>query len=266
MRRPGSRLRFAMVALFVAAALATSVVPAFATTVVQLVFSPVPIGTINTVAAGTNTSVILTALDSTHTPVRSVAVWVSFVQAPGGGTAFVGTTGLNSRVQPFITDTNGRVNITYSTPATYPSPNTDVDFIHAQNSTTRLTSTAIAATSFSFSPITALVFTPTPIARQGSLGPNHSVTITLTVFGKGGLRMADGSVELSFKQGLGGGTAAANGVSLNENPGLFKTNAAGQVFITFMTPAILPTLVADKLIASDAVKFGAITTKDAYRY
>ena len=82
-----------------------------------------------------------------------------------------------------------------------------------------------------------------------------------------GVRLAGGNVELSFHKATGGGTASANGVNLSATPVMVTTNASGQVLITFTTPATLPTVVvSDKLIASDAVKFGAVTAKDSYRY
>jgi hypothetical protein len=262
-----SRLKFAVVAMLGVAALAGSVVTASASTVTQLIFTPAPVGTVNSVAAGSTVTVTLTAEDATNTPVPGVAVWVSFNQAPSGGTAFVGTTGLGSRVQPFTTDGSGHVSISYSTPSVYPTSNNSVDVIHAQNGASRITSTTTADTSFSYSNIIALVFTPTPIARQGSLGPSHSVTVTLTVFGPGGTRLANAPVDLSFHQGKGGGSASVGATALGHNPISFMTNAAGQVIITYMTPSVLPVVItSDKLIASDAPKFGAVTAGDAYRY
>jgi hypothetical protein len=262
-----SGLKVALVAACTAAALAMSIIPASATTVAHLVFTPAPIGTVNTLAAGTTVVVSLTAKDSSSLPVPGVAVFVSFLQAPGGGTAFVGTTGLGTRIQAFVTDSLGRVLISYSTPAVYPAASNTVDAIHAQNGATRALSTIVADTSFSFSPITALVFTPTPIARLGSLGPSHKVTITLTVFGPGGVRLANGTVDVAFKQAAGGGTASSNGLTLGKTPSVLTTNGSGQILITFTTPATLPTVVeADKLIASDAPKFAVISALDAYRY
>jgi hypothetical protein len=263
-----SGFKIALTALLGVVAMAITVVPASASTLAKLVFAPAPIGTVSTVAAGTTVPVTVTAEDSANNHLPGLVIFLSFQQAPGGGTAFVGTTGLTGHPQAFTTNTSGQVAITYSTPPTYPASNTTIDLIKAQNGPTRRTSTIVSGDSFSYSPITSIAFTPTPIARQGTLGPSHSMTITLTVFGTGGARLANGHVDVMFIKATGGGTASAGSVSLGKTAIQLTTDSSGQIFITYTTPAVLPASgLVDRLVGSDAPgTFGVVQGHDGYRY
>jgi hypothetical protein len=231
----------------------------------KLSFSPSPIGTVGTVPAGSNVSIVLTAKDSHSNVVPGGTVFLTFQQAASGGTAFVGTVGLARKPQMFIADSNGHVGITYSTPPSYPTAGCDV--VHAQNEATRATSTAIANDSFCFSPITALAFAPRPIAPAGSLGTSSHVTVTLTVFGPNGTRLSNGTVWLSFhKNATNGGSARVNGVAVGGAFVAETTNSNGQVFIDYSTGTTLPDSGSDRLVASNAQALGTILSRNSYVY
>ena len=265
-----SRLRVASMAAVVSAALALVIanVATAAGTVSQLIFNPSPIGTETTVAAGSSVLVTLTAKDSLNNPVPGGSVFLSFSQASGGGTAFVGTKGLAVKPQLFVADSTGKVMTTYTAPPSYPTSGCDV--VKAQNGPTRATSTVVNTDAFCFSPITSLGFTPKPLARKGSLGASSHVTVTLTVFGSNGSRLANGTVWVTFKpaSATAGESASVNGVALAKGFATAETtNASGQVFILYSTGTVLPASPAsDKLIAGNAPKLGTITATDSYQY
>jgi hypothetical protein len=232
----------------------------------KLVFNPNPIGTEATVPVSSSVSITLTVEDITGTPVPGGSVFVSFAQASGGGTAFVGSKGLTLKPAVFTADTSGHVAIVYTAPPSFPS--TGCDSIRAQNGPTRLTSTVFKTDGFCFSPISALDFAPKPMARKGSLGANSHVTVTLTVFGAGAARLANGTVWLTFKRATttDGATALANGVILSSTASALTTNSNGQVFITYSTGTVLPTSGSDRLIAANGAKGATITASTSYTY
>jgi hypothetical protein len=232
----------------------------------KLVLSPSPIGTVSTVSPGTSLTVTVTAEDSNGTAVPGGTVYVAFNQASGGGTAFVGTTGLVTKPHVFTADGSGHVVITYTTPPSYPSKG--CDDIKAQNGATTLTSTAVQNDSFCFSPITALAMTPKPIARKATLGTGSHVTVTLTVFGTGGARLANGTVWVSFIRDVAtsGASATVGGVALSSTPTAETTNSNGQVFIVYSTGTVLPATGSDKLLGRNASQFATITASDSYQY
>jgi hypothetical protein len=248
-------------ALMVVSALAASA----AGPVSKFVFSPSPIGTVSTVSPGATVAVTLTAQDTTGNPVPGGIVYLSFAQALGGGTAFVGTTGLVVKPHAFTADGSGHVGITYTAPPSFPSKG--CDDIKAQNGQTHFTSTAFNGDAFCFSPITSLSFTPKPIAREGTLGTSSHVTVTLTVF-QGSGRLVSGTVWVSFSPDVAtsGASASVNGLALTKTPTAETTNSNGQVFVVYSTGTTLPGTGSDKLFARNDSRFATISTSDAYQY
>jgi hypothetical protein len=268
-----SSVRRSRIGLGIATAALATVLAVFTTTSVfaagavsKLVFNPNPIGTEATVAAGTSVSITLTVEDSTGAAVPGGSAFVSFVQTPGGGTAFIGSTGLTAKQTVFTADTSGHIAIVYTTPPSFPSAG--CDSLRAENGPTRATSTVFKTDGFCFSPITALDFAPKPMARKGSLGASSHVTVTLTGFGSGATRLANGTVWLTFKRATttDGATALANGVVLSTTASALTTNSNGQVFITYSTGTVLPTSGSDRLIAANGPKLATITATTAYTY
>jgi hypothetical protein len=96
--------------------------------------NPHPIAATNTLAGNTTKVVTLTALNSSGAGVPSAVVYLSFIQAAGGGSAAVGTTALTITPQAFTANTSGVISITYKTPAA--PPTSGIDTIKAKSAPT----------------------------------------------------------------------------------------------------------------------------------
>jgi hypothetical protein len=106
----------------------------------KYVFAPKPIAPRGTLASGTSVVVTLTVKDASLNPVAGARVELIFHQAPGGGSATVDAKALGSTASGFITDSKGRILVTYTTPASPPSSGSDK--LIAENTTTSPTITA----------------------------------------------------------------------------------------------------------------------------
>lgn len=69
--------------------------------------------------------------DLSHSPVPGGQVWLSLLQAPGGGSASVGDTDLAGVPVEFLANENGQLVITYVTPSTLPASG-NIDGIRAE--------------------------------------------------------------------------------------------------------------------------------------
>jgi hypothetical protein len=92
--------------------------------------------------------------------------------------------------------------------------------------------------------------------------------VTLTVFGTGGARFANGTVWVNFvaDSAPSGANAKVNGVALSGTPTAETTNSIGQVFIVYSTGTVLPQTGSDRLFARNAPSFATFTASDAYQY
>jgi hypothetical protein len=264
LRKP---LRLALAAVLTGATMLIASLGASATTTVaKLVFSPKPIGTAATVTPGSTVAVTLTVEDSTGAAIPGGVAYVIFSAAAGGGAAHAGTTSLGTHPTALTADSAGHIALTYTSPASYPSSGCDA--LKAQNGPTRLTSTAFASDAFCFTNITAMSFSPKPIARKKSLGANTSVVVTLTVLGPGAAPLANATVWLDFKPALGtsGGTAKVNGLALPTTPTAETTDAGGHVTVTYSTGPTPPATGSDVLAAQDAATKPSIFVTDQYTY
>jgi hypothetical protein len=260
------RIKVALILAMTAVASMLATVPAGATgPVAKFVMTPHPIGTATTVIAGSTINITVTAETATNAPVPGASVFLAFAQAIGGGTAFIGSTALGTKPALFSADAAGTILITYSTPSVYPVAGVDV--IRAENGATVATSTIRLANAFCFSQITTMALVPKSIARKGSLGPNTTVPVTLTVFGPSAARFANGLVWITFKRAAGGGSAAVGSTDLTSGaPKAFTTNSSGQVTINYKTPSNLPETGVDRLIAGDWSTNACVLTTDAYSF
>jgi hypothetical protein len=260
------RVRIGLVAMVLSGAvLLAASAPASATTAVaRFVYSPSPIGTPNTMPTNHIATITLSVEDSQGGLIPHATVYMTFVQASGGGAASIGGFSLNSRPQPEIADGNGHITISYTTPPTFPSGGCDT--VHAQDQPKFSESTVKKADSFCFSTITSIGFTPTPIAPPKSLPPNSRLTITVSVFGTGGSIYANGIAWVSFRPTAGGGSASVGTTALTTTPKAFTTNALGEIFVMYAVRSTLPTSGTDRLIVGDGPQFPAVFSTDPYRY
>ena len=103
----------------------------------KYVFSPSPIATTGSLTGGATVTVGVFPIKFDGSAAPNFTVYVSFVPAPGGGSATVGGTALTSSPSPFVTDSGGKISVAYTTPATPPAAGTDL--VYAQNTASRAT-------------------------------------------------------------------------------------------------------------------------------
>jgi hypothetical protein len=264
-KRTKRLLAVAATLLGIAIAAPGTIIPAGATaTIAHLVFNPSPIGHSSNTAPGHVVTVVLTAQDSTRAPIPHATVYLSFKQAIGGGTAFVGTSVLAVKQRAFVTDASGTIQITYTTPRTF--PRTGVDILHAQNGSTSATSTIKLGDTFCYSNITVIAFTPKPIAKHAGLRPHASVPLTLTVFKSGGVPAAGSTVYLRMEQAIGGGTALVGTTALSETSRGFVVDSNGQVHIIYTTATTLPSAGTDSIDAGNETTLSCASAHDSYQF
>jgi hypothetical protein len=88
-------------------------------------FSPSPIAPSGSLSAGGSIPVTLTGDDGLDTGVPNLPMYLSFLQAPGGGSASVGATALTSTPTLFAANSGGAITVTYTAPGTLPTSGTD---------------------------------------------------------------------------------------------------------------------------------------------
>jgi len=109
-------------------------------------YTPNPIAATHTLAANTKVKIFLVVTDGGGNPVSGAKVYLSFAQAPGGGSASVSGHALSTGLVGAYSDSLGRVTLIYQTPATLPASGTDT--ITGQNATKSPTVTQTDSYSF----------------------------------------------------------------------------------------------------------------------
>jgi len=225
-------------------------------------FSPSPIANSGSLPANAPVSVTL----SVRGAGAGVVVWLSFVPTAGGGTASVGGTPLNGAPQSFTTNISGQVTISYHTPVSLPASGTDLLTAADQQSASDVT--AIDDYSYAGCP-TTLTLAPQPIAPRGALTAGVSVAVVATPKDAAGTSMAGTPIRLSIS-GTGGGSAHAGPLAtpLTSTPTIFNTDTNGQLVISYVTPANLPSSGGSDTITAqtDVACATQHTTSSSYTY
>ena len=105
------------------------------TNIASMGFTPKPLARKGSLPAHATVPITLTAFGSNGLLAVGATVYLHFTPATGGGTAMVGSTALGKTPKPFVTDSNGQVHISYTTPSTLPATGA-IDSIEAGNETT----------------------------------------------------------------------------------------------------------------------------------
>jgi len=105
------------------------------TKIASMGFTPKPLARKGSLPAHTTVPITLTAFGSNGLLATGATVYLHFTPAAGGGTAMVGTTALTKTPKAFVTDSNGQVHISYTTPSTLPATGA-IDSIEAGNEIT----------------------------------------------------------------------------------------------------------------------------------
>jgi hypothetical protein len=88
-------------------------------------FGPSPIAPSGSLAANTSVPVTLSGEDGLDAGVLNLPMYLSFIQAPGGGSASIGATKLTSTPTLFAANSSGVLGLTYTAPATLPTSGID---------------------------------------------------------------------------------------------------------------------------------------------
>lgn len=100
-------------------------------------FGPSPIATSGSLAANASVPVALSGEDGLDAGVPNLPMYLSFLQAPGGGSASVGATKLTSTPTLFAANSSGVIGLTYTAPGTLPA--SGIDQIKVQDLTSNPT-------------------------------------------------------------------------------------------------------------------------------
>ena len=114
-------------------------------------------------------------------------------------------------------------------------------------------------------PVTHYVMSPSPVAPAASLAINTPKTVTLSAEGSTNALVPGAIVYLSFSQAVGGGSAAVGATVLTTTPVAF-TATAGQIVVTYKTPAVLATGGKDVVKAGNAKFSPTISASDLYSF
>ena len=230
-------------------------------------FAPSPLAPAGALAPGQAVTVALTVYGAAGTAIPYGLVYLAFQPADGGGAASADGVPLGSTPLPFVADSAGQLAVTYTAPTGAPPSGTDV--LTAQNAAAAPTVSATDAYTFSNLVATAggsYAFGPAPVAPAGSLGPGQTVTVALAVYDAGGQPLPQGLVYLAFDRAAGGGSASVDGVALTAAPQPFLAGPTGRMAITYTTPAALPVVGTDVLIAQNAAAAPTVMHTDLYAF
>jgi hypothetical protein len=218
-----------------------------------IALSPTPIAATGTLAAGATVDVTLQATNSTFgcgfflSP--GCDVWLSFDPTQGGGQAYLGSSFLplylTSTPTKWTTDNSGNLTIHYKAPGILPAGGTDT--LTAQNGAS--SATVVTTDTYIFSTaVSHWVFSPSPIAANGSLAGNATVNVTLTSENSSGGPVSYAGIDLSFEPTAGGGTASVGSTALSSTAQRFTSDGNGHIAITYHTPGSLPAAGGKDLI------------------
>ena len=214
------------------------------TPVAAFVFHPSPIAPAGSLPPGALAVVLVTAEDASGAAVPGATIDLSFVPAPGGGTAEVGSTELGASAQAFTTDANGQVTVVYIGPATPPASGADVITASVPGSPA-----ATATDSYAFAGVGVTVS-----AAPGQVPADGTSSATITARVTQGANPVAGA-EVQFTTDLGRLSSASA-----------VTNAAGTAQVTWTSTQVgqgQVTVTADGATGTATVDFTAVSASAA---
>ena len=114
--------------------------------------------------------------------------------------------------------------------------------------------------------VTSYAWAPSPLGPPSTLASGAKVTVTVTALSTAGTGIGGATVYLSFLPAPGGGKAATHRVTLGATGQPFKTNAAGQITVTYRTPTVLPSRGTDIITAANAAAASTVQASDTYSF
>jgi hypothetical protein len=140
-------------------------------------FDHSPMATSGSLTPGQSVSSNLDIRNASLQPMPGGTAFLSFRAAPGGGTAWVGSTQLTATPAEFVADALGRIPLTYTAPSTLPG--SGVDQIVAQDLSSNPSETN--SSSYSFSPGTPVISIGDVSAAEAWTPPIVPAKFTVTV-------------------------------------------------------------------------------------
>jgi hypothetical protein len=227
--------------------------------------SPQPIATAGSLQDGQSVSFTAQALAGTQC-VPGATMWFaelsnvagdSMTVSPAecGGQATIGSTPVECTA-----DSTGKVQLTYTVPATIPDSGT-LELADA-NSPTKPTIYVINWYLYEM----VYQFTSSPIAPSGSLAAGQVVNETLQAVGVGGTPEIDSPVYLSMRTTSSQpGSVLVGATALTSTPQAFPTDGTGSIQMTYTAPATLAATGIDTIVAqSDLNASPAVTMTASY--
>jgi hypothetical protein len=224
---------------------------AVGTTYTHIRMNPAPLADFGSLQSRQSVSFFVQPLNGTAC-VSGAVVYVSLTQDVAGDSVSVqipsecgGATTVNSAPVACTTDSTGKLNFTYTAPATIPD-----------HGGVEVTAASHGAGGGGFSSHdfyeyeTLYAFSASPIARSGKLTSGQKVIDTLAVTGVDGTAQPGEKVFLSLTSTAShGGTASVGSISLSATPKSFVAGSNGDVQITYTAPATLPSTGVDTIKA-----------------
>lgn len=119
------------------------------------------------------------------------------------------------------------------------------------------TASAVAATTLS---------APASIANTASLAANSTTTFPVTAKDGTGTALPGATIYLKFGRTTGGGSASVGATALTAVYQAFVTDGAGQVPVTYRTPAVLPKGGHDLVTAANAATLATASVASQYSF
>jgi hypothetical protein len=242
--------------------LSTDMDASASTTGFSLQFAAPPIATAGSIAPGGSVNFSLLTKNNAL-PDPNISVQVEDTNGVNGDATFVpssqcfGQTQLQrNRYITCTTDSNGSLVLTYKAPSNL------LQFGEADWQAVAGSDKAI--THYVYCDV--LRFSPSPIARPGTLVAGASVPITLTSDSGSDIGVPNSTVYLSFSQTFGGGTAFVGSTQLGSSGQFFTTDSTGSLQLTYNAPAVLPTSGTDSITVRDAGFSPGAGNSDSYSF
>jgi hypothetical protein len=248
----------------------------------QLQWSPSPLAVAGSLAAGQVVNATVTATGKAGKPVGGAKVYLWFQRGSSRGDNATATCGSSQQSLPgyCTADSKGVINVTY-TSTTRPKHilqplrgGTDTLFAALDPGGTKLATDSYSYLAQPRSAVTEFLWSPSPVARPGTLAPGATTVLTLTADDATGNPVDRATVYLELTPAPG--SAATIDITtpgctiIKGHPGILKcqTDKIGQITVDYRTPPTTP-------VGTDAIGVSASNpatnryptwTWDTYKY
>jgi hypothetical protein len=239
---------------------------AMAATVSSYHFSALPIASAGSIGPSHSVSVVI-LVRAGRAADPGGTVYLSYTTTAAGDSATVpssqcgGASRLSSSPLLCLADSKGQIVLMYTAPPVPPGQGTAV-FLAANAASHP---SVMSADSYDYA--TNYRFSPSPIARSGSLTAGAMVHLSVSAQTALDAPEPNSPVYLSFVPATGGGTANVVGSpALTSSPTLYRTDSQGLVALTYVAPASVPAAGVDTIVIQDLRQAPQVTNTDSYAF